>query len=53
VIRTGQVDDGTLLFAVHPSIQANSIAEFVAYAKQNPGKLNGGTPDVAIALDEC
>lgn len=25
---------------VHPKIAANSVAEFIAYVKQNPGKLN-------------
>ena len=32
--------DSTLVIAVHPSVPANSIQELVAYAKQNPGKLN-------------
>ena len=48
--------DGTLLFAVHPSIPANTIPEFVAYAKANPGKLkmastgNGSAPHVTAEL---
>lgn len=37
---------GTLLFAVHPSVPANSMAEFLAYAKQNQGKLSWGTAGV-------
>lgn len=38
--------DGTLLFAVHPSVPANNMAEFVAHAKKNPGKLSWGTAGV-------
>jgi tripartite-type tricarboxylate transporter receptor subunit TctC len=29
-----------LLMAVHPSIPAHNIAEFIDYAKRNPGKVN-------------
>jgi tripartite-type tricarboxylate transporter receptor subunit TctC len=46
LVPVSQFADGTLLFAVHASVPANSIQEFVAYAKQNPGKLNWGTPGV-------
>ena len=31
---------------VHPSIPVNSLQEFIAYAKKNPGKLAYGTPGV-------
>jgi len=41
-----QFTDGTLLFAVHPSVPADNMAEFVAHAKKNPGKLSWGTAGV-------
>jgi len=37
---------GTLLFAVHPSVQANSLREFADHAKANPGKVSWGTAGV-------
>jgi tripartite-type tricarboxylate transporter receptor subunit TctC len=30
--------------SIHPSVPARNMAEFVSYAKRNPGKLNFGTP---------
>ncbi len=41
-----QITDGTLLFAVHPSIEANTLPEFVAHLKKNPGKFSWGTAGV-------
>src|SRR3977135_2564067 len=35
--------DLPVVMEVHPSIPAKTVAEFVAYAKQNPGKLNFGS----------
>src|SRR5256885_12680766 len=32
------------VFAVHPSVQAKNLKEFVALAKQEPGKLTYGSP---------
>ena len=34
---------GALLMVVHPSVPANTLPEFVAYAKANPGKLSYGS----------
>jgi tripartite-type tricarboxylate transporter receptor subunit TctC len=32
--------------SIHPSVPAQNMAEFIAYAKGNPGKLNFGTPGI-------
>jgi tripartite-type tricarboxylate transporter receptor subunit TctC len=38
----GQTTSNALLAVVHPSVPANSLQEFIAYAKANPGKVNCG-----------
>ena len=37
---------GALLMVVHPSVPANTVPEFIAYAKANPGKLSYGSGGV-------
>ena len=37
------VTDLPVVMEVHPSVPVKTVAEFVAYAKQNPGKLNFGS----------
>jgi len=41
--------DGTQLLTVHPSLPVNTLAEFVTYAKQNPGKINFANPGQGTA----
>jgi tripartite-type tricarboxylate transporter receptor subunit TctC len=37
------ITDLPSIMVVHPSVPAKTVAEFVAYAKQNPGKINFGS----------
>jgi len=41
------VGQNPLLFIVNPKVQASSLGEFVALARQKPGKLNYATPGAA------
>jgi tripartite-type tricarboxylate transporter receptor subunit TctC len=41
VVPTGRV---SLYVITHPKVPASNYAEFLAYARANPGKLNYGTP---------
>jgi tripartite-type tricarboxylate transporter receptor subunit TctC len=44
------VSDPPLVMEVHPSVPAKTVAEFVAYAKQNPGKVNFGSGGVGATV---
>lgn len=41
-----QIADSPLALWIHDSVPANSLQEFVAYVKGNPGKINYGAPGV-------
>ena len=41
VAPTGRI---SLFLVVHPNVPAKDFADFLAYARANPGKLNYGTP---------
>ena len=41
-----RVADATEMLGVHPSVPANSVAEFIALAKSKPGTLNFGSAGI-------
>jgi len=45
-----QVSVQHLVMAAHPSLEANNVAELVALAKNNPGKLAYATPGSGTAM---
>src|SRR5258706_4468970 len=40
LVPVAPVNYSDLVMVVHPSVKANTLAEFIALAKANPGKLN-------------
>jgi tripartite-type tricarboxylate transporter receptor subunit TctC len=45
-IAIAQIGVTPMMLTVHPKVPARSVAEFVTYAKANPGKLNQGSAGV-------
>jgi tripartite-type tricarboxylate transporter receptor subunit TctC len=42
----GRIGSAPTMVVVHPSFQVHSIAELIAYAKANPGKVNYGSAGI-------
>ena len=42
-----------LVLIVHPSVPAQSLGEFIAYAKREPGKMSYGTAGIGTAPHLC
>ena len=45
----GLIGSNPNLLAVHPSMPATSVAQFIAYAKSHPGKINYGSAGVGTS----
>jgi tripartite-type tricarboxylate transporter receptor subunit TctC len=52
VAPVAHITDTPSVMVVHPQFPAKSVAEFVAYAKANPGRLNIGTSGAASLVPE-
>src|SRR5689334_19760785 len=40
IVPVASIDDDAFAMVVNPSVPARTVAEFIAYAKANPGKIN-------------
>ena len=49
----GQIGTAPNTLVVHPSFEVKSVAELVAYAKANPGKVNFGSAGVGTVSHIC
>jgi tripartite-type tricarboxylate transporter receptor subunit TctC len=46
IASVASIGSGPYLMVIHPSIPARTVAEFITYAKANPGKMNMGSSGV-------
>jgi tripartite-type tricarboxylate transporter receptor subunit TctC len=46
-LTVARLSTSWMALAIHPSVPANTLAEFVAYCKANPGKVNFGSAGLA------